>query len=238
MADRLCVVMPVYNERDAIAAVLEKWDAALRQLDVDYEIRPYNDGSRDDSLAVMRSAAKRLGQRVNVRDKPNGGHGDTVLTGYREAADDGFDWIFQVDSDDEMGPEGFSNLWSRRDGYDFLVGARKGRRQPLSRRIVTLVSCLCVRILYGKGVWDVNSPYRLMRVQAFADFFKRIPPTTFAPNVILTGLAARNRLRCFETPVPQRERATGETTLKRWKLLRAAALSFSQTVAFAFRRGR
>ena len=36
MSERLCVVMPVYNERDAIGAVLEKWDAALKALHIDY----------------------------------------------------------------------------------------------------------------------------------------------------------------------------------------------------------
>ena len=53
MSDRLCVVMPVYNERDAIGPVLEKWHAALDGLGIDFEIRPYNDGSKDDTFAVM-----------------------------------------------------------------------------------------------------------------------------------------------------------------------------------------
>lgn len=112
--DTLCVVMPVCNEQDAVCGVLEKWDATLRGLGCDYVIRPYNDGSKDSSLDVMRDTAKRLGSQIDVRDKPNGGHGNTVLVGYRDAAADGFDWVFQVDSDDEMGPEKFSDLWKHR----------------------------------------------------------------------------------------------------------------------------
>ena len=64
MSDKLCVVMPVYNEQEAIAGVLEKWNAALKALDIDYEIRPYNDGSRDRSLEVMHETAARLGNRI------------------------------------------------------------------------------------------------------------------------------------------------------------------------------
>ena len=237
MSDRLCVVMPVYNERDAIGPVLEKWHAALDGLGIDFEIRPYNDGSKDDTLAVMKAAAERLGPRISVRDKPNGGHGNTILTGYREAAADGFDWVFQIDSDDEMGPDGFSGLWERRNEYDFLVGIRDGRRQALPRKVVSLVSRLCVRIFYGKGVWDVNTPYRLMRVSAFRDFYAAIPLTTFAPNVILSGLAARHSLKMFEMPVPQHDRTTGEVSIKKWKLLKAAAKSFWQTISFALSRG-
>ena len=90
MSEKLAVVMPVYNERDAIGAVLDKWVHALDALGIDYEIRPYNDGSHDDSLEIMRLSAQRLGDgRINVRDKSNGGHGNTILTGYREAAADG-----------------------------------------------------------------------------------------------------------------------------------------------------
>ena len=162
----LCVVMPVYNEQDAIGGVLEKWDAMLRGLGCDYVIRPYNDGSKDSSLAVMHETAKRLGPQIDVRDKPNGGHGNTILTGYREAAADGFEWVFQVDSDDEMGPEKFADIWSKRDDYDFLVGTREGRNQSFPRRIISFVSRLCVRLFYGESIWDVNSPYRLMRVSA------------------------------------------------------------------------
>ena len=171
MTDKLCVVIPVYNEQDVIAAVLEKWDSMLKSLAIDYEIRPYNDGSKDNSLSVMRDVAARIGNAITVKDKTNGGHGHTILVGYREATEDGFDWVFQVDSDDEMGPEKFSELWARKDDYDFLVGRREGRIQTLSRKAISFVSRLCVRLFYGKSIWDVNTPYRLMRVSAFKEFF-------------------------------------------------------------------
>ena len=233
--DTLAVVMPVYNEEGAVGAVLDKWAAALDALGIDYRIRAYNDGSKDGSLAVMRTASARHA-RIDVRDKPNGGHGHTILLGYREAAADGFDWIFQIDSDDEMAPDDFGALWSRRCDFDFLVGTRAGRVQTLSRRIVSLASRMAVRLFYGRGVWDVNTPYRLMRTSAFRDFYAAIPERTFAPNVIISGLAARHRLRLFETRVPQRDRTTGEASIKKWKLLKASVRSFCQTVAFSFRR--
>ena len=248
-SERLCVVMPVYNECEAIGPVLEKWTAALGALGMDYVIRPYNDGSKDNSLAVMREVAERLNSasaragkpgRIEVRDKPNGGHGHTILTGYRDAAADGFDWVFQIDSDDEMGPEKFGELWAARGGYDFLVGIRDGRVQALPRKIISFVSRLCVRLFYGKSVWDVNTPYRLMRVNGvdgrvgFGELFAMIPPRTFAPNVILSGLAAWKSMRLFELRVPQHDRTTGEVSIKKWKLLKAAAKSFLQTILFSF----
>lgn len=235
MSERLCVVMPVYNEQDAIGLVLEKWSHALDAIGVDYTIRPYNDGSKDRSLSVMRSVAERL-TRVDVRDKANGGHGNTILTGYRDAVKDGFDWVFQIDSDDEMGPEKFGELWTHRCDYDFLVGIRDGRVQTLPRKVISLVSRCCVKIFYGrKTIWDVNTPYRLMRANAFKDIFMAIPITTFAPNVIISGMVARKRLLYFEILVPQHDRTTGEVSIKKWKLLKSAVKSFYQTIMFSFK---
>lgn len=236
MSERLCVVMPVYNEEAAIGGVLKKWTAALDALKIDYVIRPYNDGSKDCSLAVMREAASQL-SHIEVMDKPNGGHGNTILTGYRQAAEDGFDWVFQIDSDDEMGPENFPELWAARNDHDFLVGIRDGRKQQLPRKVISFVSRLSVRMFYGKSVWDVNTPYRLMRVESFRKFFASVSLTTFAPNVILSGLAARHKLRCFEIRVPQHDRTTGEVSIKKWKLFKAAVKSFVQTIAFSFQQG-
>ena len=228
----LSVVMPVYNEAEAIGPVLKKWMAMLDTLGIRYRIRAYNDGSKDATGKILAEVADASDGRVLAVDKANSGHGPTILRGYREAAEDS-DWVFQIDSDDEMGPESFPELWAKRNDYDFLVGRRDGRRQPLARKVVSFVSRLCVRLFYGKGIWDVNTPYRLMRAEVFAPFYAQIPDDTFAPNVILSGLAARHHLRLLEIPVPQHDRTTGEVSIKKWKLLKAAARSFWQTIHFA-----
>ena len=241
MAVELMVVMPVYNEEAAIGGVLERWQRALERLKIAAVIRATDDGSRDRSLEVMKAAAERLNRRGRVRievvTQANSGHGPTVLGGYRAAAAAGAEWVFQIDSDDEMGPEGFAALWSRRGEYDFLVGRRAGRRQPWPRRIVSLVSRLVVRFGFGRGrVWDVNAPYRLLRVAAFGALFAEIPDRTFAPNLLVTGAAAERGLKALELPVAQRERRTGEVSIRKWKLLAAAVKGFAQTLAFAARR--
>lgn len=234
-ADRheLCIVVPVYNESGAIGAVLSKWSAMLDSLGIDWQLHAYNDGSRDNSSEILSAVAKRSNGRIVAHDKTNSGHGPTILLGYRENAEH-CDWLFQMDSDDEMGPEGFPQLWEQRATHDFLLGKRDGRAQPFPRKIVSLVSRLSVRVFYGKSVWDVNSPYRLMRAEKIKPWLAKIPEKTFAPNVILSGLAGRKKLRLFEAPVQHGDRTTGEVSIKKWKLFKAAAKSFWQTIAFSF----
>ena len=231
--EKLAIIMPVYNEEESIGPVLDKWKAALDRLNIEYVIHPYDDGSSDDTGRIIGEKAKQSRGTIIAHSKPNSGHGPTILQGYREAAENGYDWVFQVDSDDEMGPESFAELWEEREKYDFLIGIRDGRRQAFARKLISAVSRLSVRLFYGKGIWDVNSPYRLMRVSAFRDIWKAIPEDTFAPNVIISGMAAQKKLRSFEMKVPQKDRQTGEVSLKKWKLFKSAAKSFAQTIEFA-----
>jgi len=229
----LVVIMPVYNEEGAIGTVLEKWIAKLDAMKLpDYEIHPYNDGSKDRSAEILAQCAAKHPQIV-VHNKPNSGHGPTILQGYRENAPRA-EWLFQIDSDDEMGPECFDRLWEQREKYDFLVGRRDGRKQPLPRKIISAMSRLSVRIFYGRTIWDVNTPYRLMRSAAFEGIYRAIPDDTFAPNVIISGMTVKKHLRFLEIPVPQTDRQTGEVSIKKWKLFKAAMKSFMQTIAFAF----
>lgn len=233
--DKLAIVVPVYNEQDAIGGVLEKWVKMLDGIDAEYSILAYNDGSKDNSLKILKEYEAKYPGKIRAMDKPNGGHGHTILTGYRKAAEEGFDWIFQMDSDDEMGPEKFPELWAQRADYDFLIGIRDGRLQALPRKVISFVSRCCVKVFYGtKTVWDVNTPYRLMRVSAFTSVYNAIPMTTFAPNVIISGMVARKGLRYYQMRVPQHDRTTGEVSIKKWKLLKSAIKSFWQTIRFSF----
>jgi len=230
MKTELTVVVPVYNEEACIRDVLSKWVRELRHLRIAFQIIALNDGSKDQTGKILDQTAVELPEIIAV-NKTNSGHGSTILTGYRRACQKS-PWIFQVDSDDEMGPESFYKLWNERENYDFLLGCRDQRRQPLSRKIISWISRSVIRVFYGFRIWDVNSPYRLFRTEAFKDILSRIPEDTFAPNLILSGFCSVKKLRVLELPVPQADRKTGEVSIKKWKLLKASMKSFLQTIAF------
>ena len=92
MSERLCVVMPVYNEQDAIGPVLEKWAKALDTLGMDFRIRPYNDGSKDDSLAMINTDRIKKQYRNLKGDKLNEKLHELYLAGEQNL-------VFQVTSE-------------------------------------------------------------------------------------------------------------------------------------------
>jgi hypothetical protein len=162
----------------------------------------------------------------------NRGHGPTILRGYREATTP---WILQIDSDGEMESSHFGALWRERESYDFLLGARQDRASVPVRRLVSAGSRASVHWLLGDGVRDVNSPYRLMRRERIAPLLDLLPPDPFAPNTLLSGLAARFGLRILEVPVPHHGRKTGQGSLNLRRLASGVLRSFGDTVRTARR---
>lgn len=230
--ENLAMILPVYNEEGSIEAVINKWSSELDRLEIDYKIFAYNDGSKDNTAKILEKIANDKPKLV-VINKQNSGHGSTILRGYKENTRL-FDWIFQIDSDNEMGPENFHHLWEKRLNYDFLIGIRDNREQIFSRKFISFISRLCVRIFYGVGPLDVNSPYRLMKTEKFLAVFDKLPDDTFAPNVIISGMVAKKGFKFYEYPIPCQPRQTGEVSIKKIKLFKAAIKSFWQTIIFSF----
>jgi len=227
------IVMPVYNEAACINEVLDDWIRELDLLGISYRLLVLNDGSRDNTAEVL--ARYDNNPKVKVINKQNSGHGPTILQGYHIAAQEA-SWVFQVDSDNEIKAEHFKTLWSEREMHDAVIGIRDGRQQPLPRKIISAVSRLAVSLFYGSGIADVNCPFRLMRAEVLKQILTRIPENTFAPNVAISGFLALMKAKVLNIAVPHANRQTGEVSIKKWKLLKAAIKSFVQVIQLRFQR--
>jgi dolichol-phosphate mannosyltransferase len=234
MTPDLSIVMPVYNEAEALEGVVAEWMAVLDAESIDYEMRIYDDGSRDGTPEVLRRLAAN-NPRIIATTQENRGHGPTLMCGYAEARGE---WVFQTDSDGEIEAISFPSLWSVRDGYDFLVGEREGRLSPMHRKVLTSGSRAVVALFFGRSVMDVNSPYRLMRSAWLRHVLPLIPADAAVPNVILTGLAAKTRARVFTTAVTYRARRSGATSLNLRRIAHLAVRAVIDAARVALRRAR
>jgi glycosyltransferase involved in cell wall biosynthesis len=99
--------------------------------------------------------------KLKVINKENTGHGDTIRNAYMDTAQK-YTWIFQIDSDDEISPDGFKKLWQQKYNFDFLIGYKRKERSAVIRQLISFISRITVKIFYGfAGPVDVNCPYRL-----------------------------------------------------------------------------
>jgi Glycosyltransferases involved in cell wall biogenesis len=229
----LAIIMPVYNEEAIVETVIKRWASVLEGLRINYAMHIYNDGSRDRTGEILSRLAA-ANSRIIVHDQENRGHGPTILSGYKNNS--AAEWIFQSDSDNETDPADFIKLWEKRNEYDFLIGRRVSYPSSLIRRMISAVARAIIGLLYGRGIHDVNSPFRLIRNSSFKSIFESIPSNTASPNLIISGMAIRKKMRIFEAEIAYHFRTTGEVSIRRAKLCRVALSSFFQTIAFAFQR--
>lgn len=229
----LAVVIPVYNEEACITRVVNSWRALLAQMGVRHRILVLDDGSRDGTAAQLESF--KSDPAVEIIHHTNIGHGPTILRGYRRAAELA-DWVFQCDSDEEIRADHFPEFWRRRGGLVAVLAIRQRQTRTVSRAAISATARWFVAILFGKGVRDVNVPYRLMRAGPLGKMAEGIPPDTFAPNIMISGWLAKSRLPVLELPVSCEGRQSGMTSLAKLRLWKFAVKSLIQILIFRFRR--
>lgn len=206
----VAVVIPVFNEEKLIGECINEWLNVLDSVNLNYEILIIDDGSSDATISIV----ERYGDNQNVQliIKQNEGHGPTILAGYKRAVGIA-EWVFQADSDNEISPNQFSALWSRRQGQDAVIAWRQGRNQTTVRRLVTFFARVTTKVLFRCHLRDVNIPFRLIRSETLAILLEKIPSDTFAPNIALSGALSLMNYQVEECPVVFNERIVGESSL-------------------------
>jgi len=224
------LVFPVYNEEEIVVQVVKEWLEVLDGMSMPYRLQMCNDGSTDSTAEKLDTLSHRC---LEIHHTRNRGHGPTILRAYRAAAERAA-WVFQCDSDGQMQAKDFPAFWNRRLSADLIIGTRIHRQDGRIRDLISGALRVCTLLLFGKGIPDVNCPYRLMRSEAFRPLFDQAPEDTFAPNVLLSGYAIRKKLRIINLPISDRVRQTGEVSIRGWSLLNAVQKATRQTLAYRF----
>ena len=168
-------------------------------------------------------------QYLSPLDKPNSGHGATVLYLYRKAIGDGANYIFQTDSDGQTRPDEFWEMWKNRASYDFQIGTRGGRQDGFSRIVVTKTLRFVVWLMFHVWVKDANTPFRLMKSDKLEPILNVIPTDYNLANVAVSAIAVRWKYSIRWQPITFRPRQGGVNSinLKRiFKIGRKALTDF------------
>ena len=190
---KIYFVMPAYNEAENIENTIQQWYPVVKKLAYEGEesrLAIANDGSKDNTFAIMQGLKEKY-PLFEPLDKPNSGHGATVLYLYRHAIKNGADFIFQTDSDGQTNPDEFWQMWEKRKMFDFQIGYRKGREDGGSRIFVTKTLRLVVWMMFHVWVTDANTPFRLMATDKLQPIMDVIPADYFLCNVAISAIAVK-----------------------------------------------
>lgn len=219
--DTLYIVVPAYNEAANIRQLVEDWYPVVQAHDGNGKSRlvVINDGSKDKTYEILRQLAKGRPFLEPVT-KPNGGHGPTVLYGYRYALKHGADYVFQTDSDGQTLPEEFEAFWRKRKEYDAIFGKRPHRQDGFLRKVVERVLCLLLFFIFGVRIPDSNAPFRLMSKVFLAKYVQILAADYNLPNVMLTVFATYFREKYTFREVTFRPRQGGKNSINLKKIFK------------------
>jgi glycosyltransferase involved in cell wall biosynthesis len=217
----LAVVMPIYNEAANIASVLREWFVCLESIAPDFALFAIDDGSKDNTRAVLDSLVSELGPRLRVVSKPNSGHGNSCREGYELALASGAHWVFQIDSDGQCDPAFFKTIYGQRSAHDCVFGYRRTRDDGFGRLVITRAYRLLLWLLTGSFMRDANVPYRLIRASALRSALRRVPADVDLQNIALTiALKRQFGLRWEDVPIHFRARQGGENSINYRKIVK------------------
>jgi glycosyltransferase involved in cell wall biosynthesis len=196
---QIAVIVPVYNEGDHVSEVLD------RILEVrgaaSWEVLAVNDGSTDDTAAVLAGYAGRV--RV-VTHRTNYGYGASLKSGIR--ATRARNVIF-LDADGQHDPAYIPEIVKRLDEFEFVIGTRHNEEGvPLVRRPGKAVLKLVVSFLAGRRITDVNYGFRGGRRRLYLRMLDLLPDGfSFSTTSLVYAMKSRFALTYLQMPCAPRK---------------------------------
>jgi len=213
---RTVVVVPAYNEDEALPATVKELRAAMPDVDVVV----VDDGSRDETATVAAAAGAHV-----VRLPFNLGVGAAVRTGLRYASEHGYDRAVVLDADGQHDPASVPALLRALDeGADMVIGSRFA--DGAANYAVGAVRNRAMRVLHrivgwstGQRFTDTTSGFRAFDRPVMDLLARDYPVEYLADTVEVLIMVCRRGFRVVEVPVTMRARTGGRPSSVRLKLV-------------------
>jgi len=150
----ISIVIPAYNDETTVGRLIRDADALVRDLCNDYEIVCTNDGSRDNTLSLLKEIAASLPKLKIINHEVNQGFGKTIRELYLSGTKD---VILSLPGDYQYAPKELLTMAQGLKDHDLIIGLRVKRNDPPRRKLQSQVYNLMLRTLYGSRLKDVNS---------------------------------------------------------------------------------
>jgi dolichol-phosphate mannosyltransferase len=232
MNNSIAIVIPVYNENSTILQLIEDTTAILTKHLLPFHFYIVNDGSTDNTPALLDDIAGKHSY-VTIIHQQNMGHGPAILNGYIKAAPL-HQWVWQMDSDYQLSIAHFDEFYSHFNHYDFLIANRSNKNASMGRNIISKVLSIITRLLYGKGVQDLNAPFRIMRSIILLDLLPKIEPDSFAPNTLMSAYFIQKKLRIYQCNVSASNIPVKKSNFNSY-ILQGSLKSFWQLIFFKWK---
>lgn len=207
----MTIIVPVYNEEDNIKNLEKRLGEYLPTSLVKSCVLFVNDGSKDQSLPLIKEVCRRNAHFFYISFGENCGLSAAIKAGIDEAESE---YVGYIDADLQTAPEDFNLLLEHIEGNALVMGIRANRKDTFFKKIQSKIANGFRRMMTHDGVKDTGCPLKVIRT----DYAKRIPFFTgihrFLPAMILLQHG-----RFEQVPVHHFPRTAGVSKYHLWNRL-------------------
>lgn len=209
---KVLIIIPAYNEEKSLPGLIANIETHLPE--IEYII--INDGSVDNTKRLCREKGYKV---INL--PINSGIGVAVQTGYRYAAENGYDIAVQIDGDGQHDITFLDDIIApiEKGEADVVIGSRfinkEGFQSSGARRMGIRILSTLIWVCAGIKVKDVTSGFRAVNkrfIDIFSDDYSKDYPE---PEAIVTTKMYGGKI--VEVPVLMKERIAGRSSITMWK---------------------
>ncbi|HEY1876679.1 MAG TPA: glycosyltransferase family 2 protein [Rhizomicrobium sp.] len=208
---KLSVAAPAYNEAEGIAAVVADWHDFLTGRNLaDFEIVICNDGSKDETGAILDRLAKRYPQLRVLHFSAN--QGAAAALNAAIAATSG-DWVLLTDSDGQFPIQNLPDMVEalRRSGDLAAIGIRRKKDVAIAR-FGSWASGLLCNMAHGSRLADFNSAFKLVSGPVLRRLGLEAKGMNYSTEV--TSRLLECGITPIEVTIEHRPRTTGVSSMK------------------------
>ena len=161
--DRKVVIIPTYNEKENIEAIVRK----VFSLEGEYNVLIIDDGSPDGTAGIVKRLQTELSDKLFLIERSGKlGLGTAYLTGFKWALDNGYDYIFEMDADFSHNPEDLPRLY---EACAKCGGVAIGSRYcdgisvvnwPIGRILMSYFASIYVKTVLGMKIHDCTAGFK------------------------------------------------------------------------------
>lgn len=199
------IVIPAYNESERLPATLDRILVHIQESGWSAEIVVVDDGSSDDTVAIVQSYAQKYPSLRLVKNPGNRGKGYSVRNGMLHATGE----VMLFSDADLSSPIGETNklFAALAEGADVAIGSRwlrtelQTQRQPLHRQLFGRIFNLALRLILSLRFHDTQCGFKAFTRPAAQAIFplQQIERWGFDPEILF--LARKFGFKVAEVPV-------------------------------------
>ncbi len=157
------VIIPTYNEKENIAAIINK----VFSLGQGYHVLVIDDGSPDGTAAIVRELMFIYPDQLFLEERKGKlGLGTAYIYGFKWSLDKGYQYIFEMDADFSHNPEDLERLYNacKKEGGDVAIGSRyvpggKTENWPLDRQLYSKGGAFYTKLITWMPVNDPTAGF-------------------------------------------------------------------------------